>query len=531
MELSRTQAPSQKSTVTAGLLGGVVLIGLLIGSLRYPTLYGGPGRDGGGFSYIGSRIVTGEVMYRDLWDHKPPFIHYLNAALFSAGNSDVSRLARFEMVWLGLIALLQYRVARHLFSPAVALGVTLLTTLYLSTLEVIEHFGMTETYAIAWVLTSVLCLWRWQRSPQWWWLVGSGIGVSLAFLTRQTTGVIAVPLGLYLLVVSYNRSPQLGSMIRHVGWWLAGIGAPLLLVAGYFASQDAWSDFWAQVIGFNQQYAAAVSFGTALRQIPWALWESPLSSWPALLLIAGLGLLARGAQHLSWREAGPMFFLAGWLLGDLVMLALGGRYYEHYFAQLIPALALLAGYALALAERWWRQHLVLSGWWVLLVLVLSPVLADIQTSWQTWQAVQTGTLTLTQRFGPEKAAAIKWITANTTPGETIYFWGAEPELNLITQRPSPSKYSYIYPFLVPGYAGESDKARFIGDFEQHQPRYVIDTSTTNRATPSLASDTGELIEPLFSTEAARPVIDYIRSHYQWQEKAGEWDVYRRQASR
>jgi hypothetical protein len=47
-----------------------------------------PSRDSGVFLYAGWRILSGELPYRDIWDHKPPLIYYLNAlGLVVSGGS------------------------------------------------------------------------------------------------------------------------------------------------------------------------------------------------------------------------------------------------------------------------------------------------------------------------------------------------------------------------------------------------------------------------------------------------------------
>jgi len=47
--------------------------------VRLPSYLAPIGRDSGVFLYHGARILAGEVPYRDLWDHKPPGIYYLDA--------------------------------------------------------------------------------------------------------------------------------------------------------------------------------------------------------------------------------------------------------------------------------------------------------------------------------------------------------------------------------------------------------------------------------------------------------------------
>src|SRR3954449_2554783 len=46
-----------------------------------------PGRDSGVFLYVASTILGGGIPYRDVWDHKPPAIYYLDALGLLCGRS------------------------------------------------------------------------------------------------------------------------------------------------------------------------------------------------------------------------------------------------------------------------------------------------------------------------------------------------------------------------------------------------------------------------------------------------------------
>jgi hypothetical protein len=55
---------------------------LLLLALRLPSLVQPAGGDQGLYGYAGQRILAGEVMYRDVWDQKPPAIVFLYALLW-----------------------------------------------------------------------------------------------------------------------------------------------------------------------------------------------------------------------------------------------------------------------------------------------------------------------------------------------------------------------------------------------------------------------------------------------------------------
>src|ERR1043165_359368 len=38
-----------------------------------------PSRDSGVFLYVGWRFLSGDIPYRDVWDHKPPLVYFVDA--------------------------------------------------------------------------------------------------------------------------------------------------------------------------------------------------------------------------------------------------------------------------------------------------------------------------------------------------------------------------------------------------------------------------------------------------------------------
>src|SRR5512134_3348825 len=52
------------------------LISLFPGNPNNATLVS---RDSGVFLYVGWRLISGDIPYKDVWDHKPPLIYFVDA--------------------------------------------------------------------------------------------------------------------------------------------------------------------------------------------------------------------------------------------------------------------------------------------------------------------------------------------------------------------------------------------------------------------------------------------------------------------
>src|SRR5262252_3656339 len=79
-----------------------VIAALLI--VRLPSLVQPMGPDQALYSYIGGRILHGDLPYRDAFDQKPPGIHYVYAGLRALSARDAAvpaaDLAAAALLWL-----------------------------------------------------------------------------------------------------------------------------------------------------------------------------------------------------------------------------------------------------------------------------------------------------------------------------------------------------------------------------------------------------------------------------------------------
>src|SRR6059058_2797389 len=88
--------------------------------LRLPSLVQPMGPDQGLYTYVGERILHGELAYRDAWDQKPPAIHYVYAALRAASHRDVVDPAA-DLLAAAIVALLLWRIGARLGSEGAGL--------------------------------------------------------------------------------------------------------------------------------------------------------------------------------------------------------------------------------------------------------------------------------------------------------------------------------------------------------------------------------------------------------------------------
>jgi 4-amino-4-deoxy-L-arabinose transferase-like glycosyltransferase len=195
-----------------------------------------------------------------------------------------------------------------------------------------------------------------------------------------------------------------------------------------------------------------------------------------------------------------------------------GRFYPHYYIQLIPPLALLAAPILAGAWSaseaqvpWYLRRRVGVAW------LGATVIAFLVSHVVGLSA------------GRAAGEAARYIRQNSSSGDRIFVWGQNPAIYLDARRRPASRYVATFPLtgyifgsplswdpeydtsdrIVPGSWDNLE-----ADFAEHPPRFIVDTDTA-RETPRY---------PIRQFAVLHQLID---SRYDLAYRAADGVVYRR----
>lgn len=316
-----------------------LLLALL--AIRLPSLAQPAGGDQGLYVYAGQRLAAGDVMYRDVWDQKPPAI----AAIYALLSRVSTREAIVPAADLGaaaLTALLLVVIGRRRYTLAVGFGAAALFLLfgdpYLQRLSGIYVRGQCEPFIYLAVTAAVALVAARRKHPVH--LIGAGLALALAFWLKYNAVTYALP----LLVASWawNVDPvrPLRSARREGVWIAAGFVAVAVAVIGWFASQGALEDLRLATIDYNLQYSTDTyeGSGSVLRY----LVTSPFvhARVDMLWFLGGVGALLLVIRKRSEKSTAVVL---AWLLAAIISIAINGaRDAPNYFVQAAPAMALAA---------------------------------------------------------------------------------------------------------------------------------------------------------------------------------------------
>src|SRR6059058_3047412 len=421
------------------------------------------------YSVVANEIVDGGRPYADAVERKPPLLFWTYAAIFKvAGKFNWKALHMVALVWtIGSMAGL-YVIGRDLFDR----NTGLIAALFYSVFQ--PWWAWKNLTFDAEMLMNLPIIWAWaiafgrssSRVRPELFLAGALLGA--AFLLKQPAAIAAVPLGIYLLLPSYRTSRSLtrtNSIIEAT-----------MLTAGFFAALGLVSIvLWKQGILHEAFY-----WTIADHDVPHVFWGRGIANTRTFLgvclpLVIGAILACRDKGEIWAGKTAERTALLGLLAASAIGAAAGARFYEHYYIQLIPPLALLAApyYAQLWTGRmqppYWLLRPSLTYAWLALTIVAFSI-----SHW----------LTLAARREPKETG--RYLLEHSAPNDRIFVWGHKARIYLEARRRPACRYILSFPLTGSVFGGPlpgfDTRSRILPgawtnleqDFARHPPTYIVD---------------------------------------------------------
>ena len=495
--------------------------------------------DSGIFLYFGRRILAGDLPFRDLWDHKPPLVFYLNALGLWLGNGSTDGVWLLEYLALAASGLLGLALLRRFYRP---LPAALAVTGALGSLVfLLEGGNLTEEFALPFQFGA---LYLFSRSaagvgaghprrgvdP---YALGVGVLLGLAFSLKQTMIGVGAALFVYLLARWIIQ--------KETGLWRFGLWAALgfaVVQAGwvaYFAARGALGDYWGVAFRYNFLYSAGSDLSHRLNML------RDLANF--LLNTSGFFTFAL----LSW-AAGVVALTAGWMRGrrgapqpvvgfplvvalidlplELALISTSGYNFRHYFMPLLPCFAILAAWSLDALWSAARRRIAARGHGRLAGAAGALAAAALFFG----ASIPQSAVLAKQRPDLRLLVTTRYIKDHTAPEDFVLLWGTKVNINFLANRAAPTRYAHQKPLFQPGYAGRAVSEEFLRDLQTRPPALII--NTRQKTFPVFAGGPNGPCRPdvLPIPEGMDAVYEHICANYRLETTlTGEgWDVYRYQ---
>jgi hypothetical protein len=483
--------------------------------VRLPSLMQPMGADQGLYAYIGDRIRSGAVPYRDAWDQKPPAIHVIYAVMRAALPRDAAVPAA-DLIAAALIAVLLWQLghilAGGLVGPWASVVFLFLSNPAFARLGGVSVRAQCETFIAAAVTAAFVCLARSRDAERPFALsivAGALFGIAFAF---KYNAIAYLPAALFALLVW--RQFTLKAVVG-VG---VGFVVPVAAFTVWFAAGHALRDLYDATITYNLKYSGETYAG------PWHA-ISYLLTFPihharvdALWLVGGGGcavLLVAGRRGLD------RLIPVAWTASACLSIAINGsRDLPQYFVQAAPALALAAAWGATFLRTTSRIANTLLACVIAVAIWRVNDFAKLVDNTRHDLRFTLGATTRREhlaRYGDRatrKYSALAmdelgaFIESHSTPADTVYVFGFSSGAYVKAGRTAASRFFWSRPVIVgfnqdrPGYGVSG----LLDDLRRGSPAIVAlqqrdwypdvdDSAHFFMTTPSLANWLRESYQP------------------------------------
>jgi hypothetical protein len=448
---------------------GSLLVLLPTNPYNMPLSY----RDSGVFLYTGWRILNGEIPYKNIWDHKPPIIFYINALGVAIKSGSHWGVWLIELVSLFVAAYFGYIMVKKLLGvyPAIfGLFLWLLTLVF-----VLDGGNLTTEYSLPlqFIALFLICDSEKPDFPVFHWFL-IGILGALAFFTKQTTIGIWVAFIIYL-TIDRLKSHLFIKWLKELLLIFAGGISLSFIIFTFFLIHDSQKQFWSAAFFYNLIYSSSTS-------IDHNRFELIINGFNDLTRI---GLFQFGmvgyiiAVYILFKKnimvVGRPLLITGIIAMPIewLLLTVSGRTFPHYLITILPVLALFASFSFWAIMAWANSTGATNRSRILILISTMGVFF--------WSAYHPYTEQLLAYKDAGNPTLIKYLKTVTSPEDFVLIWGADTDINYFAQRKSPSRFVYQYPLYDKGYVTENMVLEFLNDISIRHPKLII--NMMNPSTP------------------------------------------------
>lgn len=423
-----------------------IIIGILFVALgaRLLTYHEAFERDLMAYMSVADRLLDGWALYGDVWDHKPPAIHW-TYALF-AKLFGVSPLALFAMGYLAFALTLWgcYSAGKHLAGSTGGLLSASVWALLSGDIFTQANQPNTEVFmnaSLAWALA--LMLKEDNEKPCLRYAI-----IGLLFFIASLYKTVIIPVAIVVMITHFifgnsaQRTQRKKRFCSSPFYQVTFAGSIAIfcwgsIFAGFYFFGD-FHAFYGAVVEYNQAYAGNL----------WEnLWVSPYKILSSLWFYPILWLLIANLFFVTYftikRKERKVAILLAYFLGIWISISLPGKHYYHYFQLFFPAIAVTTGWMLASANNISNRYFLSLAFTLLLFPVASRAF-QLFIPTDTIPIVKYGNYGIQALESKELAS---WINSNFDTKATIYNWGASPELYFWSRRATPVKFLYSFPLI------------------------------------------------------------------------------------
>ncbi|WP_062277026.1 hypothetical protein [Flexilinea flocculi] len=435
------------------------------------------GQDSAVFLYTANEMIEGGAPYIDSWDHKGPFIYFLN---------ELAILIHPSTLW-GLFYLLTFLLASSILFlfwilskdiPLTAISAGFL--IFLLTENKVLYGNRTELFTSFFLMISIalFLIGKKKKKP----LPFGFIGVlfAIVFLMRPNNTIYWVVLLISLLIECFQNK----KITKNIIFFTFGAIVPIAVSLIYLVQKKALSDFFEQFFHYNFFYSSG-THNPFLMGI--SLCNNLTNSFgiPLLIIIfSGFILSAFLLEEIKVDtiDNSEIFscykILAISFPIELLFSSLSGRENPYYLGILPVYFMMIIIFVINYLIGKWRKHLHIGIFSSSVMLFCFILLFGATTQNQlniikdNWSKIYNLSFFKQTYISPET----KFIIENSDQNDTILVWGAAAQYYVTSGRKSPTRYTYMFPLTQCDFVTKEMWQEFVSGVKERKPKLILETS-------------------------------------------------------
>lgn len=407
---------------------------------------------------IADAVMHGKVYWKDVVDTKPIGIFLLIGSFQALFGKSIFVFRLLTALWIALTAWMLYCVHRRLLPPSapdvynsgpVASGI-----LYLLMTSLFTFFGVSPNTELFFNLFTITAIWIVIRHQHVIWFFLAGLLLGIGFMIKYVVLFDAIALGLFFI----------WRQIKDKKTWMYWLGRsflmgfafllPVAVTWWYYRQMGMEDTFRFFTFELSGRYFHHPPIGEYFVFLSDCIFRyTPILFWFIYCAI-------------KWRVTGPSLpLLSGlWFALALTIVLVPGKFFGHYFIQVMAPMSLLAG---SFFDN--RRDLHKSIAWMRKPIVAQPILILLLIITISFQVSDF----MNKRDYPREVAA--YLNERLKPEDVLYTGNYHHILYLLTDKDSPTP--YVHRSLI----WDKDNANALGidqavELEKifaQKPRFIV----------------------------------------------------------
>jgi hypothetical protein len=503
---------------------GLVFLIILLAALIRLRLLGCPlERDEGEYAYAGQLILQGIPPYQLAYNMKLPGTYAAYALIMAIFGQTPNAIHIGLLLINASSALLIYFLGARLFGTSAGL-VACASFVFLSVGQSVLGTAAHAThFVILPALGGTLLLLKaieQRRTSTFLW---SGLLFGLAFVMKQPGIFFVVFAMLYYSWCEWRARPvNWRSLAARGGLLSLGALMPFGLTCLMLRAAGVIERFWFWTFSYAREYATNLTVSQGIQKFS-AMAPKIVDSFVLIWVIAGVGLVALICDRKA-REKIP--FLLGLLLFSFLAVCSGFYFRQHYFILMLPAVALLAGFAVSFMEQYFQR----TG-----SLVFVPLLAFIaalgfsisQQSAFLFEMDPVGACRAMYGLNPfpESLEIAKYLQDHTSAAGRVAILGSEPQIYFHSRRHSATGYIYTYGLMEEQKYALRMQKEMISEIEKARPEYAVVVNVPSSWLLQANSETAiftwanQYLQNQYTLDGIVDILSEDQTVYRWGDEA------------